>query len=241
MFRTPSLGDDSYDFLPSKPEGCAFISNFGEDDLFDAKLSSRDLPNISTNDLSEFLEFRNDDARTQTLNVNFTQNNLSAHVQTQNSQNQIQRQFVNQNNAANQEYYNQKYKLNYNRSPILSQIMSAQRDSILDTLESIAPKFPPQDMDLPDISVTNGLQTTPMSNRGMSASHIFTSTPMATNQSTLVSSGTAVAMTVSPTNSSTSNVSNVTPPLESSEDSDDSVPLAQVRLFPFFCHFLFKC
>ncbi|XP_052818752.1 TOX high mobility group box family member 4-like [Mya arenaria] len=230
MIRTPSLGDDSYNFLNDKSEGCSFISDITEEDLFDPKYSVRDLPTISSSDLTELLDVKT--GPYQNYTANFGNNTIVSQFRN----NQIPQQGQNResfiSNSNNQVPQYQRYIKNFSaqRNTFLSRIMSAPRDSILESLESIAPKFPPQVMDLPDISVTNGHPTSSsaaavsISTSQMYGNNQMTGSPPANNMSHN-SSPVSNAMTVSPANSSTSNV---TPPMESSEDSDDSVPLAQL-------------
>ncbi|WAR13626.1 TOX3-like protein [Mya arenaria] len=232
MIRTPSLGDDSYNFLNDKSEGCSFISDITEEDLFDPKYSVRDLPTISSSDLTELLDVKT--GPYQNYTANFGNNTIVSQFRN----NQIPQQGQNResfiSNSNNQVPQYQRYIKNFSaqRNTFLSRIMSAPRDSILESLESIAPKFPPQVMDLPDISVTNGHPTSSsaaavsISTSQMYGNNQMTGSPPANNMSHN-SSPVSNAMTVSPANSSTSNV---TPPMESSEDSDDSVPLAQAKL-----------
>ena len=107
---------------------------------------------------------------------------------------------------------------------------SFARDSILESLQSIAPKFPPQeDLDVPDISVTNSLNSQQQSfsqsilSTGISVSKMYKQNGQ-TNLSTVVRQSPEPRQ-ISPAPSTSSTVS---PNKESSEDSDDSVPLAQV-------------
>ena len=109
---------------------------------------------------------------------------------------------------------------------------SFARDSILESLQSIAPNFPPQeDLDVPDISVTNSLNSQPQTfsqsilSTGISVSKMYKQNGQ-TSLSTMVRQSPEPRQ-ISPAPSTSSTVS---PNKESSEDSDDSVPLAQVIL-----------
>ena len=111
---------------------------------------------------------------------------------------------------------------------------SFTRNSILESLESIAPKFPPQeDLDIPDISVTNSLNSNTFSSQsilssGFSTSQMYNKQNGQTSLTTMVKNPQAeLGREISPAPSTNSTLS---PRRESSEDSDDSVPLAQVIL-----------
>lgn len=120
--------------------------------------------------------------------------------------------------------------------------MASQRDSIFESLENIAPKFPPQDVDLPDISSSGGMVPSSASliSSGFSAAGLYGQTDSNSMPRTHPDIGMHMSSPVSfsdqqlgihrvsPTTSSASNMSNASPPTESSEDSDDSVPLAQL-------------
>ena len=114
---------------------------------------------------------------------------------------------------------------------VTSQSNFTARDSILESLESIAPKFPPQeDLDVPDISVTNSLNSQPNASGSQSifSSGFSTSRMYKQNGQTSLATMIKQPPAGSPAPSSSSTVS---PRRESSEDSDDSVPLAQVFTF----------
>ena len=117
--------------------------------------------------------------------------------------------------------------------PATSQQSSFSRSSILESLESIAPKFPPQeDLDIPDISVTNSLNSNvggsqSIFSSGFSTSQMYSKQNGQTSLSSMVKNQkTEFPNQISPAPSTNSTLS---PRRESSEDSDDSVPLAQVK------------
>lgn len=112
--------------------------------------------------------------------------------------------------------------------------MTTQRDSILESLESIAPKFPPQDVNIPNIGTTNGLNMPQMcslldssgfpgNSSGSPRSHPNFPNLTFSSSTTTVQQSSTIRM--SPMSSS---ILNASPSPESSEDSDDSVPLAQL-------------
>ena len=109
--------------------------------------------------------------------------------------------------------------------------MTTHRDSILESLGNIAPKFPPPNIDIPDISMT-GSSNMPVSSSvefpGISATQMYGNANLTGSLSTAFSNiaPQSGVNTISPSNSSKSTSS---PMRESSDDSDDSVPLAQVR------------
>ena len=107
---------------------------------------------------------------------------------------------------------------------------SFARDSILESLQSIAPKFPSQeDLDIPDISVTNSLNSQPQTfsqsilSTGISVSKMYKQNGQTSLATTARQSPEPRQISPAPSTSST-----VSPSKESSEDSDDSLPLAQV-------------
>lgn len=100
----------------------------------------------------------------------------------------------------------------------------------------VAPKFPPQNFDVPDISITNSLHSTSTSVGTYSSvslgTNLVTSEPLRTISHADVQSQLgfhSVANKVSPT-SNISSISSVSPNRESSSDSDDSLPLAQLAM-----------
>ncbi|KAL3859528.1 hypothetical protein ACJMK2_009744, partial [Sinanodonta woodiana] len=108
--------------------------------------------------------------------------------------------------------------------------------SILETLERLAPKFPPQDFDVPDISVTNSdLFSSSINNIRLHSPTVpnalilsnISSSVGGTNQG--VSTGFQNHTGVSSPTSTGSNMT-VSPLRESSEDSDDCLPLAQLAI-----------
>lgn len=230
MYRAPSFGEDSYDFL-EKPESFGFTDEL----IKNSKITEATrLPTISTADISEFLELN---PRNSEADINLEKSPLSSVPVTTFSQSVASP--VAQPNISL--FHQQRKFIPTSQNTLLTRMMSVPRDSILESLESIAPKFPPQDVDIPDISVTNGLQMAASSaavvTSGFSTGQIYgsanTTSPMNTNMTEREASPSVTqGNTGSPAGSSVSNMSNVTgtPPQESSEDSDDSVPLAQVCL-----------
>lgn len=231
MYRAPSFGEDSYDFL-EKPESFGFTDEL----IKSSKITEATrLPTISTADISEFLELN---PRNSEADINLEKSPLSSAPVTTYSQT-VPTPVAHPNINL---FHQQRKFIPTSQNTLLTRMMSVPRDSILESLESIAPKFPPQDVDIPDISVTNGLQmaasSTAVVTSGFSTGQIYgsantTTSPMNTNMAEREASPSVTqGNTGSPAGSSVSNMSNVTgtPPQESSEDSDDSVPLAQVCL-----------
>lgn len=232
MFRTPSFGEDNYDFMLDKPDHLSFTDEL----IKESKIANTPyLPTISSTDISEFLELNPRNHEHCPLDISTeictSSSTIVTSVYSQSFPTPVAQQVLPQQRKFVQPSVPQNI--------LLSRMMSVQRDSILESLESIAPKFPPQDVDLPDINVTNELQmTSTPATMAFSTAQMYGQTSITTMSQTKPSSverettpdgshGTAG----SPTGSS---VSNATPPQESSEDSDDSVPLAQVSTLTSF-------
>lgn len=233
MLRTPSFGDDSYELMLEHPDNF----NFTDELLKNSKIADvQVLPTISSADISELLEL-------SSRNHEHSPSNISSEVCTTSSAqiptvfSQLSHSFQTSSVKQLSNQFSQRNNLPATsvQSSLLSRMMSVPRDSILESLESIAPKFPPQDVDLPDISATNDLQTSSAVSSGFTTAQMYGQTNITTmsqikpvtNDRETTPDG-SHGTTGSPTGSSVSNVSNRTPPQESSEDSDDSVPLAQV-------------
>ncbi|KAJ8303368.1 hypothetical protein KUTeg_019764 [Tegillarca granosa] len=110
----------------------------------------------------------------------------------------------------------------------------------LNTMETdVAPKFPPQNFDVPDISITNSLNSTSDSVScsvpslyTMNGGHMDSMT--SSNRLTTISHSEVSEQlgfqSATKINSPDSSNSTTSPSRESSEDSDDSLPLAQLAL-----------
>lgn len=226
MFHTPSFGEEDYDFLQEKPTISLKPSIGHELNFSSSGFSSSFDGGFSPSDhfyQQEQPRYQSTVAGSQSVNSIVTSRPTGCQQQ-----------------VLQQQLYNLKSSLPSNQRLY---IMSAQRDSIFESLENITPKFPPQDVDLPDISSANDLAAVSASSSilssGFSAGQMYGQSDMNTvtrNPDIGLHAGSPVnsvgqqQSTASPQSSSMSSTSNVSPPTESSEDSDDSVPLAQVRI-----------
>ncbi|OWF50881.1 hypothetical protein KP79_PYT13841 [Mizuhopecten yessoensis] len=99
--------------------------------------------------------------------------------------------------------------------------------------DQIVPKFPPQNFDVPDISITNSLQSTSTSNGTYSSvslnTNLVTSEPLRTISHADVQKQLGFHSVSNKGSQPTGGLNSVSPNRESSSsDSDDSLPLAQV-------------
>lgn len=237
MFHTPSFGEEDYDFLQEKPviglkPSISQEINISDTGSFSNSFDVGYSPNLHffRQQQPAFLTTVSHSQYTSSINNTQPGNCRPTQQQTQQQQQQTLQQHI----------FDLKSPTQHNQRLYP---MASQRDSIFESLENITPKFPPQDVDLPDISSANGMETTSAASimsSGLSAGQMYGQTNMNTSPRThpdigmhatspVSTIGQQSVTTISPASSSVSNVSNVSPPTESSEDSDDSVPLAQVR------------
>ena len=232
MFRTPSFGEDNYDFILDKPENLSFTDEL----IKDSKIAnSQYLPTISNTDISEFLELHPRNHEYSPSDISTEVCSSSSTLVTSVYSQSFPTPVVHQVHPQPRKFLQPQQRTPPAQNTLLSRMMSVPRDSILESLGNLAPKFPPQDVDLPDINVTNAAQTTVPVTAGFSTAQMYGQTSLTSMAQITSSTGNrettpdgSHGTAGSPTGSSMSNVSNATPPPESSEDSDDSVPLAQV-------------